>query len=201
MSAAFAFAAAYVLGSLPGAQVFVKWVSRRDLSTSGSGNLGALNAMRVTRSPALGVAVMAFDATKGAAAVLVARALGAHDGFGIVGAVAGHNYNLWLALPRRRVVGGKGFAAAAGGLLCTMPWLVAVWLAVGVLAWVLIRVGSGIVDEAPASAVATLATVPAGWLLHGAPGAAVTGALCVLILPKLAREVLGLVRDARRKPA
>lgn len=196
MSAGDVFAAvsAYLLGSIPAAQVLVRWFAKRDLSASGSENVGALNALRVSKSAWIGVAVLVFDLAKGAAAVLVVRAFGAYEGIGLAGVVAGHNYNVWLSLASRRLVGGKGFAAAAGALLCFMPWLVALWFAVGLLAWPVFRIGKGISDEAPASLVATLALVAGAWWLYDPAGTVAIGATVALILPKLVREVRELLR-------
>src|SRR6266704_801257 len=62
----------YVLGSVP----FAFLVARRagiDVRVAGSGNVGAANVLRTTRAR-LGLAVMALDISKGAAAVLVAYA-------------------------------------------------------------------------------------------------------------------------------
>jgi acyl-phosphate glycerol 3-phosphate acyltransferase len=186
-------ALAYLLGSIPNAQLLVRRFRRRDLSASGSANVGALNAMRVARSRWLGVGVLLLDAGKGLAAVLLARWLGAQDGAGIVGVVAGHNYNAWLSIPRRRLAGGKGFAAAAGALALSWPLLIAVWVGAGLLAWAAFKLARGIDDEAPASLVATLALVPGAALLEGARGAVVMAAVAVLVVPKLVREVRDLL--------
>ena len=180
---------AYLLGSIPVAQLLVRWSARKDLSNSGSSNVGAMNALRVSKSLWVGIAVLVLDVLKGVASVLLARALGAHDGAGLLGVVAGHNYNVWLSLARRRLAGGKGFAAAAGGLLVSMPWVVAIWLGVTALAWLGFRTARGIRDEAPATAVATLLLMPAAYVLYGVEGAVVAMLLNLLIQPKLAREV------------
>ncbi len=188
---------AYLLGAVPMAQLLVRWFARKDLSASGSSNVGALNAMRVSKSKGLGAAVLVLDALKGVAAVYFARMYGAHPGYGLAGVVAGHNYNLWLSIAARRLVGGKGFAAAAGALLCFMPWLVAIWFAALLIAWFVFKAWKGITDEAPASLVATVAIVPAAYGLYDVGGTIAMAVTLLLILPKLVREWRELVLAER----
>jgi glycerol-3-phosphate acyltransferase PlsY len=63
----------YLLGSIPFGYVLVRAFRGRDVRHSGSGNIGATNVARAF--PALGVATLLLDASKGAAAVLLTRAL------------------------------------------------------------------------------------------------------------------------------
>jgi glycerol-3-phosphate acyltransferase PlsY len=103
--------------------------------------------------------------------------------------VAGHCHNPWLSIAGRRLVGGKGFAGAAGALLAIYPWLVVAWLGIGLAAWVGFYLGRRITDEAPASVLATIGVVPCAAWLHDGRAAVVMACAAVLILPKLAREV------------
>jgi len=186
-----------LLGSIPAAWVLVRLISRQDLASSGSSNVGALNALRVSRSKWVGVLVLVFDALKGASAVLlggwIAHKTGADllsmQGAGAIGAVAGHNYNPWLSLAARRLVGGKGFAAAAGAMLAFLPWLVPIWLGLGLLAWFFFRAWRRITDEAPATAFAIVAVIPAAGLIYGPKAALISAAIAALVLPRLLREV------------
>jgi len=192
------FLLGFLVGSLPMAWVLVRVLTRQDISAVGSGNVGALNASRVAKSKWIGVAVLVFDALKGATAVwLAAWWTGGWDlaplAAGGLGAVAGHNYNPWLSIAARRLVGGKGFAAAAGAMLVFRPLLVPGWLAVGVLAWVGFRLARGIVDEAPASAVATVSVIPLGYLLYDPPTAWIGVGISILCLPKIAPELKALL--------
>ncbi len=188
------FALAFLLGSVPAAWVVVRLVSRRDLSAEGSGNVGAANAFRVSKSVWVGVLVVLLDATKGALAVWLAPRVGGDDPTlhlqyaATVGVVAGHNYNPWLSIARRRLAGGKGFAAAAGALLVVHPGLVLAWLIVCAVAWFVIRAAFGVRDEAPASAVATGALVPLA-LSYEMSTFWMALALLALVGPKLVREV------------
>lgn len=110
--------AAYLIGSLP----VSLWVGRRwggrDLRTTGSGNLGATNVLRVAgRGPAL--LAFAGDAAKGAMPVLLGQQLGASEGYlalAVLAAVLGHMFSPWV-----RFRGGKGVATAFGGFLLLAP--------------------------------------------------------------------------------
>jgi acyl-phosphate glycerol 3-phosphate acyltransferase len=192
------FLLGFLLGSLPMAWLLVRVVTRQDISAQGSGNVGALNASRVSSSKWVGVGVLVFDALKGASAVwLAVWWTGGWDfaplAAASLGAVAGHNYNPWLSLVARRLVGGKGFAAAAGAMLVLRPWLVPVWLGVALLAWFGFRALRGIVDEAPASAVATMALIPLGYVLYDPPTAWLGLGLSVLCVPKIWAELKTLL--------
>ena len=119
-----AAASGYLLGTLPSADVAARLTTRGavDLRAAGSGNPGAVNALRLLGRRA-GVAVMAADIGKGVAACLVGRSLagdaGAHAGG--VAAVAGHCYPAWNGFR-----GGKGIATSFGQCLTTFPAYAAV---------------------------------------------------------------------------
>ena len=188
-----ALACGVLLGSIPVAWILVRLTAGKDIARSGSRNVGALNALRVARSRWVGGAVLAADALKGVAAVAVARLLEGEAAAGLIGVVAGHCYNPWLSLAARRLTGGKGFAAAAGAVLVLFPWLVVAWFAIGLVAWVLFFLWRRIKDEAPASAVATIGVVPCAAWLHGERALIALAVSALLILPKLAKEVWGLL--------
>lgn len=120
------FVGGYLVGSIPVAYLLVKRSSNIDIREAGSGNVGSFNAFFVTRSKTLGLATGILDGAKGLAAVLLAGyfvgpILGI-QAFALFGAIAGHNYPVWL-----RFKGGRGLATAAGGLFAfgfsyTMVW-------------------------------------------------------------------------------
>lgn len=180
------------LGSIPFAWIVVRWRTGHDVARTGSGNVGALNASRVSNSRGLGGVVLLLDLAKGAGAALLARALfdAPHADLAAgVGTVAGHDYNPWLSIARRRIVGGKGFATAAGFFLATMPWCVALWFAVLIPAYAILRRTIAMRDEAPASFLATLLLPLPTALVYGTAAAAATGVIAVLILPKHAADL------------
>ncbi len=118
--------AGYLLGSLPSGYLAGRWLKGIDIRREGSGSTGATNVLRVVgKGPAL--AVFLIDVLKGAAAVLLAKAvlepLGqplGPDGWAIdswvvacgLAALAGHSWPVWLGWR-----GGKAVATALGMLL------------------------------------------------------------------------------------
>lgn len=156
----------YALGSVP----FAFLLARRagvDVRIAGSGNVGAANVLRTTGAP-LGVAVMALDVSKGAAAVWAAYAGSATlDAAAAAGAAAilGHIYPVWL-----RFHGGKGVAVAAGVFCVLAPLATAAATAVFVLiVWLtrLVSLGS----------IAATMTLPSVAIASGAPPPVVSAAV------------------------
>lgn len=104
----------YLLGSFPSGYFAGRWIAGVDLRELGSGSTGATNVLRqVGKGPAL--VVFLVDVGKGAAAVLIAKALGVSDQLQVLAglaAVAGHIWPVWL-----RWRGGKAVATGFGMLL------------------------------------------------------------------------------------
>lgn len=124
---------AYLLGATPFSYLIVRALRGIDVRTVGSGNAGATNVLRAAgKGPA--ILALALDVGKGAAAVLLARWLGASPTVVCavgVAAVVGHIYPVWLGFR-----GGKGVATAIGTLLSLafLPTLVSLLLLVAVVA-------------------------------------------------------------------
>jgi glycerol-3-phosphate acyltransferase PlsY len=118
-------ASAYLLGSVPWAYIIGRWVGH-DVRQLGDGNGGAHNVMRhVGRG--WGLLVLLLDVSKGAAAVLLARAAGGDVWLPVLAgwlAVLGHTYPLWL-----RFDGGKGLSTSLGVMLGLAPHFA--WLVIG----------------------------------------------------------------------
>ncbi|MFK7918015.1 MAG: glycerol-3-phosphate acyltransferase [Ilumatobacter sp.] len=108
---------AYLLGTISTADIVVKQMSAPDLRSSGTGNPGAANAMKVLGKKA-GLAVMAGDISKGIVACGVGGALGGPTGAHLAGtaAVAGHCYPVTNGFK-----GGKGVATSVGQCFATFP--------------------------------------------------------------------------------
>src|SRR5438270_12539553 len=66
---------AYFLGSIPFGYLLVRLFLKKDIRTSGSGNIGATNVAR-SGARGLAVATLLLDGGKGALAVLLAEILG-----------------------------------------------------------------------------------------------------------------------------
>lgn len=113
--------AGYLLGSFPSGYLAGRWLMGLDIRQQGSGSTGATNVLRVVgKGPAL--VVFLLDVGKGAAAVLLAKALLYQAGqtpwtdSGVVAAglaaLAGHIWPIWLGWK-----GGKAVATGLGMLL------------------------------------------------------------------------------------
>ena len=135
------FLFAYAVGSFPSAYVIVKRVTGGDITTRGTGNVGAMNVKRSTGSWGWFVVAMLSDIAKGVIPVAVAKylagiplaapsapfAAGAAPlepialllpQLAVLGVVLGHNYSGWLAILKRHLVRtGKGLATGAGAVL------------------------------------------------------------------------------------
>ncbi len=136
MKTAISLLAAFILGGIPTGYWVGMLVRGVDVRKHGSGNLGATNVVRVL-GPAVGVPVMFFDIAKGAAAVLLARALGCPSLFVLLSgflAILGHNFTPFL-----RFKGGKGVAASAGVFLALTPWPLLIAVSVFILVFALSR--------------------------------------------------------------
>ena len=117
----------YLLGSFPTAYLLVKQKIQVDIRNAGSGNVGARNALNVSGSKLIGIAVMAVDILKGAIAVTCGGLISGNQfwvmGAGGFGAVMGHIFSPWL-----RFKGGRGLSTTAGVMLL-LGWIyVVLWL-------------------------------------------------------------------------
>jgi glycerol-3-phosphate acyltransferase PlsY len=129
---------AYLLGSIPFGFLLVRLSVGGDVRETGSGGTGATNVTR-RAGKGVGVLTLLLDLLKGAAAVLVARALpGAGEDAqwwvcaAAAAAVLGHVFPVWL-----KFRGGKGVATGLGVFLVLAPiatvgalfvFVVVVWL-------------------------------------------------------------------------
>jgi glycerol-3-phosphate acyltransferase PlsY len=185
-----AVVAAYLVGSIPFAQLLSK---RRgiDLRRVGSGNVGASNVLR-TLGVRPAVVAMMLDAVKGTVAVLVAQRLTNGVAAPVMAGLAsmiGHVYPVWL-----RFRGGKGVATAAGAFAVLTPVAVAAALGVFLLTVALTR----FISVGSMAAALTLA----GWAIASdAPTVvgigAVIGAALVIIGHRA--NVLRLVAGTERR--
>jgi glycerol-3-phosphate acyltransferase PlsY len=174
-------AGAYLLGSIPFAQVLAR-VNNVDLRKVGSGNVGAGNLTRNVGLP-WGIVAAIFDGLKG----LVPVWLSLHSGLGpgaagLVGvsAVVGHNWSVFM-----RGRSGRGMATSAGMIVALNPALV-IWTAGWSIAgW---KIGSGLAGFV-------------GWgllpIVSIALGRPVTESLVVLLLASvlIGRRMQGNVGD------
>jgi glycerol-3-phosphate acyltransferase PlsY len=136
----------YLLGGVPFGAIIARRMHGADITTLGSGNIGATNVFRALGwRPALIVAVL--DVTKGALPALAARflAVPAWSASGRdliviaagVAAMAGHMFS-----PYFRLRGGKGIATVGGAILVLMPEGLAVLALIFVLTILVVRIVS-----------------------------------------------------------
>ncbi len=141
------FVGAYLLGSIPFGQIISKKVASIDITTRGSGNIGATNVARELGMK-WGIATLVLDMLKGLVPVLVSVRYGAGGGsFAVMGpsivgvcALVGHQFSLF-----RKFNGGKGVATALGVYLAISPLstvLALVLFVVVVMKWSFISLAS-----------------------------------------------------------
>ena len=131
------YLAAYLISGIPFGYILAKQFANVDIKQAGSGNIGATNVLRVvkeknpTLAKKLGATTLFLDAIKGAAIILIAKAINAPESVQwtiAVLAVLGHCFSPFLGFE-----GGKGVATGFGVLLAMMPIpalvAIVVWLA------------------------------------------------------------------------
>jgi len=115
-------AAGYLLGSIPTGLWIGRWRGGGDIRASGSGRTGATNTFRKLGLK-WSVLVLAIDAAKGAAPILIMMA--AFDSppgevLGGLAAIVGHQFPLFAGFR-----GGRGAATALGATLAAAPIAIA----------------------------------------------------------------------------
>lgn len=101
----------YLLGSIPTAYLAGKLWRGIDIRRYGSGNVGTMN-VRAVLGWGAALPVFLLDTGKGMLAVYSAHLFGLDGSLALLAAVLGHTCPVWLQWQ-----GGKGLAAAFGGLL------------------------------------------------------------------------------------
>jgi glycerol-3-phosphate acyltransferase PlsY len=138
----------YLLGSIPFGIVLARVMGLGDLRKIGSGNIGATNVLR-TGNKLAAFLTLVLDGGKGAAAVLLARALAADDAAQVaaLGAFLGHLFPIWLGFR-----GGKGVATFLG-IFLALNWQIGIGLC---LVWLLVAVVTRYSSLAALGSVASL---------------------------------------------
>src|SRR6202051_4695735 len=120
-------AAGYLIGSVPFGLIVGRAAGGLDVRDFGSGNMGTDNVLRTVGARG-GAVTFALAAAKGAAAVGLARRLGADPAAQAAAGLASCVGHSWPVFARFR--GGKAVATAFGGLLMVSPEAAA-WATVG----------------------------------------------------------------------
>jgi glycerol-3-phosphate acyltransferase PlsY len=128
----------YLMGSLPTAYLLLIKTKGIDITENGSGNVGALNSLRISKSKFVGLLVLIIDFAKGALSALIL--IWIYPGnfifpaLAVLFAVLAHCYTPWLIFKGRR-----GLATAAGGAAIIFPLLLAVWLVLWLIFYLMRR--------------------------------------------------------------
>jgi len=182
--AAIAAVVAFFVGAVPFGVLVSRAFYGTDIRQSGSGNIGAANALRTLgRRGAL--AVLVLDALKGlvptvAASLLAGPLAGA---CAAVAAVVGHCFSPFLGFK-----GGKGVATFLGAAI-------ALWWPAGIafgLVWGVVVLLSGYASAG--SMLASIAMAPVLWAGAGRAGLA-CGLLCALVIVVRHRDNLERLRN------
>lgn len=111
----------YLIGSIPFSLIFAKLLKGVDVRNSGTGNVGATNAL-ISAGFRAGTFSVVFDIAKGFAAVIFARIMiGSDLACALAGlmAIVGHDFSFYLNFS-----GGKGIATTGGVIIAINPYLV-----------------------------------------------------------------------------
>ncbi|MCE5194979.1 MAG: glycerol-3-phosphate 1-O-acyltransferase PlsY [Nitrospiraceae bacterium] len=182
--------AAYVLGSIPFGVVSAK-TKGIDLTKTGSGNIGATNALRALgKGPA--IITLLGDMLKGTAAVAIARLFEIDPLYeGIIGlaAILGHSFSLFLNFR-----GGKGVATSIGVLLIYSPQTAILTLAIWLAVLLLTRISS-------LSALVAFALLPINIILFDNENIKlfVTVLIVILIFAKHIGNIKRIVKGKEKK--
>ena len=125
------FIIAYLIGSVPFGKIVTKILSNKDITQTGSGNIGATNVYRSVSKKA-GIIVLLLDAIKPIMALLIIEYFDP-DFFSkfkyliFCLSIIGHIFPIWL-----KFKGGKGVACYFGGFLILSPlvtiFAMVIWL-------------------------------------------------------------------------
>jgi acyl phosphate:glycerol-3-phosphate acyltransferase len=194
---------AFLIGSIPFGYLVGRFAYRTDLRQHGSGNIGAMNALRTLGTKGA-VAVLLLDAAKGVVPVILAPhqfmvharstfAVAHTPNFSSIAgacAVLGHCFSPWLGWK-----GGKGVATAFGAIfaLCWPAGLVCVG------AWLL----GALVLTRFSSVGSMLAMIVAPFALYGftrSPAEALFGAFAAVLIVWTHRENIARLRQGTEGP-
>jgi glycerol-3-phosphate acyltransferase PlsY len=126
----------YLAGSVPSAYIVMKKTRGIDITSAGSGNVGAMNTLEVSNSKLTGALVLMLDALKGLLSVYIPLLLFPvnfiYPALGLLFAVFSHCYNPWIGFK-----GGRGLATCAGGSFLLFPFLPAAWIVLWIIIYII----------------------------------------------------------------
>lgn len=152
----------YLIGTIPSADAIGR-LRGHDLRSSGSGNPGTANALRVGGAGTAAL-VLLLDLAKGATAALAGGAFASDAGAAAAGvaAVAGQILNPWFGFR-----GGKGLGVAGGMTLVVWPMAALVVIPIAAIGAKLLRAAGGALVGLAAYLTAAIVwaanDLPTGW--------------------------------------
>ena len=177
--------AAFLVGSIPFGYLIGRAFYHTDLRAQGSGNIGAMNAMRSLGKRGA-AAVLILDALKGfVPVVLMERFVPGDFAIALAAALAviGHCFSPWLGFK-----GGKGVVTSVGALF-GIAWPLGL---VAILAW--IAGAAATRYSSVGSMLASVVAIPALWFVTGSPALTLYGALIAVLIVYAHRENIGRLR-------
>lgn len=180
-------AVAFLFGSIPFGFLIGRALYRTDIRKSGSGNIGAMNALRTLGLPGA-IAVLLLDAAKGVLPVFLAQRIAGSiawlPALCAALAVLGHCYSPWLGWR-----GGKGVATSTGAIFM-LQWKAGL---VAVVGWML-----GALPTTYSSVGSMLATATAPfalWFFTGSLAETLYGVFATLFIFFMHRENILRLRN------
>lgn len=170
---AISIVSAYLMGSFPAAYIIARLRKGIDIREVGSRNMGATNVLYEVGIPE-GLLVFCVDVGKGAAAVMLARWLGASFVIQLAAggvSVLGHAFPVFL-----KFRGGKGAGACLGAFASLMPWTIPYYFGLFVVLLLISR-------STTLSYGAALFTVPfMAWLIYHSADLIIFTVVMLLVL-------------------
>jgi glycerol-3-phosphate acyltransferase PlsY len=188
------FIAAFLCGAVPWGYLAGRMLRGVDLRTVGSGGTGATNVLR-TLGKGASAAVFVLDFLKGAAPVLIGRALGfdaAWVAAAAVAAVAGHCWSPFIGFK-----GGKGMATGAGAAIALFPMALAALPVLAGIVWATRYVSLGSLTASLLTSVLAFAFAIAGRLNW--PSAIAIIAMTAIIVVRHASNIERLRAGTERR--
>lgn len=184
------FLVAFAIGSIPFGYVIGRVFYRTDIRTQGSGNIGAMNALR-TVGKGGAIAVLLLDAFKGfIPTLLAAHYLGQiYAAIVAAGAILGHCYSPWL-----KWKGGKGVATSFGAIF-GLSWQAGL-IALG--GWI---VGAGVTHYSSVGSMLGSILAPiALWFFTGSIAETAYGVFAAVLIIFKHRDNIARIRAGNEGP-
>lgn len=179
---------AYFIGSVPFGLLLGKVAGLGDITTQGSGNIGATNMVRVGGKK-LGLLTLLLDAGKGVFAVLLAAQFFSEIVVVLAAAasVVGHVFPVWL-----KFRGGKGVATTLA-VLCAVCW------PIGVLACIIWAATFFFTRISSLSALVSMATMPfVAFVIATPPVALLAAFLALLVIARHHQNIRRLLNGTEK---